>query len=251
MSDYSDFVQQLLAEECDSHCGGRKIFYNKTLEVRDFQQMDLDLFLWGYRGHKMKSLLRHYWNEQATATAKKEMDVKFTSRKDYSVGFHMYGIPKTRGQAGYCMQAMTIVKEPSKGRVRLNVFYRTVEIVKKFYADLVFIRDVVEPFFGLKFDYITFYFSSLTLNTLYTPMMVNLIDDPVPFFEWLEENDLSFYRIMCRVASVSLDPTPNNFAQLERGKLAIHDGNREILKFLADQWPRIKTGRGRTRLCKQ
>ena len=200
MKSLSDYICHLLVQPPTIQHGGRKIFLNETLECPDFMDSTFDLGVVGYTGTKLCQLMRNYWNEAALADARLEL-IKAKRKPDYSVGWNTYGKPKAgkTSQGGYCLQAMTLVKIKNED-YRLNVFYRTVEITKKFYADLYFIKYKIIPYFGVRPDLVTFYFSSVTLNNLYLPVMLQFIVNHREVFNKCKETDKNFYRAMCKWA---------------------------------------------------
>jgi len=234
MRSHGDYIMDLLTRTPTIQHGGRKIFLNETLLSSDFNQTDHYLEIVGYCMNKDRQLMRHYWNDQSIQDAKNEL-ILAKSKKDYSVGWNMYGQPKAgkTSQAGYCMQAMVLVKARGE-EYRLNVFYRTVEIVRKFYADLYFIQKHILPVFGVRPNMVTFYFSSVTLNNLYLPVILKFIVRHKEVFELCEKNDPRFFQAMCKWAKDYSDlDRVFPYAEMKRMQTQVNKKNLLWLRWLA------------------
>lgn len=119
-----------------------------------------------------------------------------------SVGFSTFnhltkgkidGGAKRASVMGPCIQAvnLTLVK---KGQAEIDVFYRTTEILKKFPADLVFLRDVLLAPFDTEFSRINFHFANLTLHPMYWITAVPMMKDPIATMEMIKARDPHFYK---------------------------------------------------------
>ena len=148
--------------------------------------------------HKMTSLKRHYLNEDARDKALEKLSIIVSKKRYGSVGFPLTGEEKTWTKQDFCIQAITITNgttsEDCPGVV--HVFYRTTEIIKKFGADLVFLRDEVLPPVEeiCKLNSINFYFSNLTVHPMFFPTLLSHINDPVTFLEDIKVEDANFHR---------------------------------------------------------
>lgn len=237
MVSHGDYIRDLLTRAPTIQHGGRKIFLNETVVLDDFNS-DRYLEVVGYVRNKEAQLHRHYWNQQSLEDARNEL-ILAKDKKDYSVGWSMYGKPKPgkTSQAGFCMQSMVLVKVRGT-EYRLNVFYRTVEIAKKFYADLYFIKKCVMPFFGIKPRLATFYFSSVTLNNLYLPVILKFVTTSLPeTFELCAKNDPKFFHAMCKWAKDYSDlERVFPYAEMKRMQSQVNKKNLAWLRWLAAQY---------------
>ena len=78
----------------------------------------------------------------------------------------------------------------------IDVFYRTTELLKKFPADLVFIRDVLLEGFnfdGMKFEGMNCHFANITVHPAYFSTIIPHLDDPITELEKIKKKDLYFY----------------------------------------------------------
>lgn len=93
---------------------------------------------------------------------------------------------------GPCIQAvnLTLIK---KGVAEVDVFYRTTEVLKKFPADLVFLRDVLLAPFDTEFQRINFHFANLTLHPMYWVTLVPLLRNPVRILKGIQRVDPYFH----------------------------------------------------------
>jgi len=235
MLSYSEFVKTLMVSEPDRHHGGRKIFLNKHYLCTDYYRGKCHLSIRGYTSRKMNLLREAYFNEEDFTKALLEWENN-RQKEDYSIGWHCHNKPKRTGQTGWCMQAMVVVQAGDYHV--LNVFYRTVEIIKKFYADLCFIDQVIQPNFDIKFDEINFYFSSVTLNNLYLPMMLNSINDHRKIFDMVEKNDYRFFKGMTKWANDYLSDRPLPFSEMRKSKEHVNYYNIKHLEYLASKYQR-------------
>lgn len=233
---HGEYVRHLIVTPPDVQHGSRKIFLNQVLDFKGFYISPYDLGYVGYHKNKLNQLKRNYWNEESLAFAKSEWD-SHIDKKDYSVGWHTHGAQKsgTNSQKGFCLQAMTLVR--NRDEVRLNVFYRTVEIVKKFYADLYFIQQHVLPYFGVKPNRVFFYFSSVTINNLYLPLIMRFIVDHKEIFKQCKENDPHFYRAMCKWAKdYSLQDKVWPYMEMNRMQKEVNPKNLQWIRILANDF---------------
>jgi hypothetical protein len=96
---------------------------------------------------------------------------------------------------GPCIQAVVITLV-SKTSYTIDVFYRTTELLKKFPADLVFLRDVLLApfnFEGLDFVGMTCHFANITVHPMYWVTLIPHIKDPVQALEDIAVADKYFH----------------------------------------------------------
>lgn len=232
-----DYIRHLVISKPDVHHSARKIFFNRTLTMPGNIAENYELSAVGYATNKERQLIRNYWNKESAEKALHELE-SHLHRSDYSVGWHCHGEPKPgkTSQAGYCIQAMTLVRR--NDHFRLNVFYRTVEISKKFYADLHFIENTVIPHFKVRPNIITCYFSSVTLNNLYLPLIARMISHT----SWetdlltMKDYDPKFFYSMTKWAHEYLRDAVFPYAEMRRMKTMVDKRNLRILRWLDSRW---------------
>ncbi len=94
---------------------------------------------------------------------------------------------------GPCMQSVSLTLM-NRREAKVDIFYRTTEVLKKFPADLVFLRDVLlKPFEGNFIEY-NFHFANLTLHPMYWVTIIPLMRNPVKELKRLEKADPHFYK---------------------------------------------------------
>jgi hypothetical protein len=151
----------------------------------------------------MRQLERNYINAPARDMAISLWERRAAQGKYGSVAFHCYNHllkadpdkkSKRASVMGPCIQSvvLTLLK---KGEIEVDIFYRTTEVLKKFPADLVFIRDVLLKPFNLPPDVtINFFFSNLTVHPMYFVTIIPMRDDPIEDLEDLRIDDPYYYK---------------------------------------------------------
>lgn len=90
---------------------------------------------------------------------------------------------------GPCIQSviLTFVK---KGHVEVDIMYRTTELLKKFPADLVFIRDELLHDFDLRgLKQVNFHFANVTMHPMYWVTIIPHLKDPISELNVLKRAD--------------------------------------------------------------
>lgn len=176
------------------------------------------------KDNKVNQLTRIYYNEAAVEEAR----VKLKSRMDddrtqTSVGIVMKGDDKDSRSQGHCIQniVVTHAEVPKREIVTLDIFYRSTEGVKKFLADVLFLKRVVFPGIleGMPWpDHIRFYFSNVYLSALFMPIQLRYSPDKLAIFETLRESDPRFFRTAVNACSKFFEAT-HNYSYRERVKM--------------------------------
>lgn len=200
--EWLDYCVGFCAEPADLYSGCRKILRGRTMI---FQTLDdsLQLADCGFTSHKMRYLMRAYMHEESLRVAAKDLWVRRRKQDKYgSVGVtcynHFIKSEKTslRGSVmGPCIQSV-VVTYLDKRHYAVDVFYRTTELLKKFPADLVFLRDVILPefdFSGMTLDAVTCHFANVTIHPMYFATILPLLPDPVGALEQLKVQDPYFW----------------------------------------------------------
>src|SRR5690606_12159347 len=101
------------------------------------------------------------------------------------------GEPKRTTKQDYCMTAGVVAFYPTKknSHTRVTIYYRTAELIFRYRADLVFLRDVVLPKFELERmmpDKIIFQFANCTLHPMFYIMLLCEVEDPDEYLDKLK-----------------------------------------------------------------
>lgn len=146
-------------------------------------------------GGKLKILERHYLNHERRDAALELIKLKCEQRSYGSVQFPLTGEVKKWTNQDFCMSSCTVTYFPGP-KLEVTIFYRTTEIIKKFGADLIFLRDVVLPSFHAlqSIDHVTFVFSNLTVHPMfYTTFLAHQLQ-PITFLKLLDRHDPRFHQ---------------------------------------------------------
>lgn len=196
---------KLSREEAEFYSGCRKIIRGRILR---FTGLDDSLMMEdaGYTKSKMSHLRRNYLHEESQGVAVQLWNLRKKQAKYGSVGFTCYAhfvkggsIDAKRSKRasvfGPCIQSV-VITWLTKKTVSIDVFYRTTELLKKFPADLVFLRDVLlEPFDfeGMEIVEVNCHFANITIHPMYFVTIIPLIDDPIREMKRLKRADKYFH----------------------------------------------------------
>lgn len=202
-------VLRLSKLKADFYSGCRKIITHRSLFFQDLWDYEDPLVLEdaGYTRAKMAHLVRGYLHEESIEKAIMLWKLRRAKTAYGSVGFTTYNhflkndaVKKSKRASvmGPCIQAVTItqVKGGKKGQYFIDAFYRTTEILKKFPADLVFIRDVLLKdfdFSGMEFLGLTCHFANITVHPQYFVTIIPHLEDPIAELEKIKKKDKYFY----------------------------------------------------------
>lgn len=196
---------KLSREEAEFYSGCRKIIRGRILRFSGLDD-SLNMEDAGYTKSKMSHLKRNYLHEESKAVALELWKKRKGQAKYGSVGFTTYAhfvkggsIDAKRSKRasvfGPCIQSVTITWL-SKTSVAIDVFYRTTELLKKFPADLVFLRDVLLEGFdfeGMKIAEVNCHFANITIHPMYFVTIIPLIGDPLEEMELIKKKDKYFF----------------------------------------------------------
>lgn len=207
MSYKSDWIEkclELAATPADFYAGGRKILVNRTFVFNDIDQT-LQMDDAGYTKAKLSHLTRNYLHQESKDVAMALWERRLGQAKYGSVGFTCYAhfvkggsIDAKRSKRasvfGPCIQAVTLTWI-SRTETTVDVYYRTTEVLKKFPADLVFIRDVLLSGFnltGMKLKLVC-HFANVTVHPMYFITIIPCLADPFEEMEKVRIADKYFY----------------------------------------------------------
>lgn len=219
VSEYGEFLMQVGHRPELIIAGVQRIHRDVgwTLDPKMFFDKSLTLEMTGYTQTKLNMLQRNYYNPASIARAKADLSWRIKHKKYGSGAFDFRGIPKTGTKQDYCIQSCVISYYPQKKQTYVQIFWRTAELIKRFRADLLFIRDFILPHFEEEFKLapikqLDFRFANATFH----PMMFVLAIATLPFWRAhlnrvKVENDKMFRAIMywswryCLDTSASID----------------------------------------------
>jgi hypothetical protein len=149
---------------------------------------DWSLSDWGYGSNKITQLERNYVNEEefnrVRGVLARRADGKYTS-----VALSLRGKPKDSRSQGWCMLSLVISR--TKEWTRVEVQYRTTELILKFAADVWFLGVLCEKLQIEPARY-TFRFANCALSGAYFPYLVDKLD-LVKFLQQIYDADEFFF----------------------------------------------------------
>lgn len=185
----------------DFYSGCRKILRGQVMILNSLDA-SLTLADAGFTSHKMRYLERAYLHPESQAVAVDLWGRRRKQDKYGSVGVtcynHFIKSEKTskRGSVmGPCIQSFTVTYL-NRRQYAVDVFYRTTELLKKFPADLVFLRDVLLTPFDvseMQLTEVRCHFANVTVHPMYFATVLPLIGDPLAALRELKQRDLYFH----------------------------------------------------------
>ena len=127
----------------------------------------------GYSQAKLTQLTNHYYHYVAVQRAVDDLKARVDARKYGSGAFDFRGLPKKNTKQDFCMQAGVVTIYPSSNRSEFTIFYRTVELIKRFRGDIVWLDTFILPHFDFVFQVyplarINFKFTNATWHPMYS-----------------------------------------------------------------------------------
>jgi hypothetical protein len=245
--EWVDYCLGFAAEPADFYSGCRKILREKRML---FQGLDDSLTLadCGFTSHKMRYLMRAYMHEESLRVAVDLWGRRRIQDKYGSVGVtcynHFIKSEKTSKRAsvmGPCIQSFTVTYL-NKRQYAVDVFYRTTELLKKFPADLVFLREVLLTpfdFSGMMLTEVNCHLANVTIHPMYFATILPLIPDPIGALEMLRERDKYFHDWVVKwTARYVCDEFHRGIAKFAQA-LRVHKDARE--RILPDVLEQVQT----------
>lgn len=200
-----DISAKLAIQKADLFVGARKVVQAVRFDyIWDEKTVDkLRMEDAAFTKSKMSMLVRNYFLAPSIEAAQMLWKERLKKRKYGSVGFSCYahfikgdvgGHTKMGSKFGPCIQAVTLTYH--KRRTTVDVYYRSVELFKKFPADLVFIRDVLLREFDFReapIERIRFYCANVSVHSMYWVTLVPSLDDPIAALEKIRKADKYFW----------------------------------------------------------
>lgn len=192
--------------------GSRKIICNRQWKIGKLDD-SLCLKDLGYKNEttKLKQLRFYYWNEESMDRGVSEYRRLVKKGKYGSIGITTHGNYKENfTQQGFCIQS--IVFTYLIDRSVIDIFYRTTEIIKKFGADLVYLRRSVlsefrEHFEEAPLSHIRFHFTNLSVHPMFYVLLIPHDPDWRDSLERIKIKDQTLWRNIIRWTNRYLAPT--------------------------------------------
>lgn len=232
--DWVDECLRLCRRKADFYCGGRKIIRGHVMTMEEIKD-DLKIEDSGYTNYKMNKLTKDYFHPESHRVARELWEGRLKQRKYGSVGFTTYNHliksdPAKRSKRasvmGPCIQSVCLTLLNNQ-QTSIDVFYRTTEILKKFPADLVFIRDVLLSGFEFDLESINFHFANVTVHPMYFVTILPLLKYPIDEMERIKAKDQYFYNWLVKWAARYICPEHHRgiakFAQAMRVYDDVHN----------------------------
>lgn len=167
-------------------CGARRIIRDHRWSIPGpllLKDDTVQLETLAYGKAKLRMLEGYYVHEPSIAAANELWEKRKSSKKYGSVSFSCYNhFRKGKTAMGPCLQSVVLsqFRKDRETFTLVDVYYRTTEIVKKFSADLVLVRDSLLPrfdFSGAPVKQINFVFSNVTVHPMYWPLIIPHYED--------------------------------------------------------------------------
>lgn len=172
-----------------------------TLSPSDFFDGSMTLEHTGYTNNKLQMLQRNYYNPDSIKRAKSDLAWRIKNKKYGSGAFDFRGIPKKGTKQDYCIQSCVISFYPQKKATTIQVFWRTAELIKRFRADILFLRDFILPHFKEELEaappfQIDFRFANATFHPMMTVLLIEQLPDWRFHFNRIKEENPKLFRSM-------------------------------------------------------
>ena len=204
-----EYCVGLASEPADFYSGCRKILRGRVM-IYPTLDGSLTLADAGFTSHKMRYLERAYLHPESLSVAVELWSRRRKQDKYGSVGVTGYNhfikggetLEEVEGKKskrasvmGPCVQAFTVTYL-DKRRYAVDMFYRTTELLKKFPADLVFLRErLLTPFdfTGMKLEEVRCHFANVTIHPMYFATVLPILEEPVQTLTALKARDKYFH----------------------------------------------------------
>lgn len=162
----------------------------------------------GFTPTKIRMLTTHYQNPETIARAKKDLDDRIAGKKYGSGVWDFRGVEKKTTKQDYCLTAGVIALYPPKKHTSIFIRYRTVELIFRYRADLIFLRDIILPQFDLQTyppDTVTFSFVNATIHPMFVVMLLMEMDKVKRYMNKIKKTNPKFHHQVQRWTRIHLD----------------------------------------------
>ena len=211
MTRWRDFVSELALEEPYIKAGSQAIYYDKewTVDANKFlDDMSMQLDNIGFTKSKITQLTRHYQNPESIKRAASDLDDRIAGKKYGSGVWDFRGEVKKNTKQDYCITAGVVTYFPPKRHTRRTVYYRTVELIFRYRADLIFLRDVIFPQFDLDTvppDTLTFRFTNCTIHPMFGIFMLMELENAEDYLYQMCESNTDMAKQWLRWTQIHLE----------------------------------------------
>lgn len=176
-------------QEKSLYTGVRKIVQGVTYEMTELPKVNLEQL--GYRGGKIRQLMRNYFNDEEVEAAKTKLAARRKSPHT-SIALNTLGQNKDTRSQGHCIRSIVITQTPHWTEV--DILYRSTEIIQKHMADYALIPMILERA-GLAHTPRVYrlYFANVFLTALFAPLLFQHTD-PIKFYEFLRARDPKYFK---------------------------------------------------------
>lgn len=189
----------------------------------------------GFTPTKIRMLKTHYENPETIARAQKDLNDRLANRKYGSGVWDFRGVEKKTTKQDYCLTAGVIAYYPPKGHTSIFIRYRTVELIFRYRADLIFLRDVIFPQFDLNTappDTITFSFVNATIHPMFYVMLLLEHDKPRRLLRQLKKENPKFHHQVDRWTKIHLDGGYKSYQTAARVQKLVNTYPEEKIEYL-------------------
>lgn len=221
LDEWIEHCLDLSERPADLWSGCRKILRNVNFSIQNFDH-DMTMADCGFTKSKMTMLRKNYLHPESRDTALMLWKKRCEQEKYGSVGFSCYnhlikgvvlsaeeiaevnakkkaakdGVPYKLSKAsvmGPCIQSV-VLTWIKKGHIEINLMYRTTELLKKFPADLVFLREELLADFDLKgLKAINFHFANVTVHPMYYVTIIPHLSNPIVELNHIKKVDKKMF----------------------------------------------------------
>lgn len=232
--EWIDLCLELSEHPADFYSGARKIIRARSFTFERIED-DLQLADAGYTKSKMMMLRKNYLHQESRDVAIQLWERRLGQRKYGSVSFTCFAHfvkggsvdakrSKRASVFGPCIQSVSLTYL-NDHTCAVDIFYRTTELLKKFPADLVFIRDeLLAPFDFTKCPLrsITFHFANITVHPMYFVTLIPSLDDPIKDLERIRGKDPYFFNWVIKWTARYLVPKYHRGIQKFSQAMRVH-----------------------------
>jgi len=183
------------------YTGVRKIVLGQTWSMPTLPVPDLEQL--GYKGGKIKQLMRNYFNQEEVNAARTKLLARRSSPHT-SIALNTVGEKKDTRSQGHCIRSIIITQTPKFTEV--DVIYRSTELIQKHTADYALLPIILEQC-GLAHTPRAYrlYFANCFLTALFAPILFQHTD-PIGFYEHLKAADPKYYRTFLNATAKFYEP---------------------------------------------
>ena len=183
------------------YTGVRKIVLGQTWSMPTLPVPDLEQL--GYKGGKIKQLMRNYFNQEEVNAARTKLLARRSSPHT-SIALNTVGEKKDTRSQGHCIRSLIITQTPKF--TEIDVIYRSTELIQKHTADYALLPIILEQC-GLAHTPRVYrlYFANCFLTALFAPLLFQHTD-AIEFYEHIKKMDPKYYRTFLNATAKYWEP---------------------------------------------